>query len=73
MTRVALASAIDEAAARDPVLANLVSRESPSIGASQRRRHVQANADSLTPHRIDSESTGAIASASVGPHESALG
>jgi hypothetical protein len=48
-------------------------RESPSIGADQRRRDVQANADSLTPHRLDSESTGAIASASVDPHESALG
>jgi hypothetical protein len=48
-------------------------RESPSIGADQLRRDVQANADSLTPHRIDSESTGAIASASVGPHESAIG
>ena len=41
-------------------------RESPSIGANQRRRDVQANADSLTPHRIDSESTGAIASAPLG-------
>jgi len=40
-------------------------RESPSIGANQRRRDVQANADSLTPHRIDSESTGAIASVSL--------
>jgi hypothetical protein len=29
-------------------------RESPSIGADQRRRDVQANADSLTPHRINS-------------------
>jgi hypothetical protein len=48
-------------------------RESPSIGANQRRRDVQANADSLTPHRIDSESTGAIASASLGRHESVLG
>jgi len=48
-------------------------RESPSIGADQRRRDVQASADSLTPHRIDSDSTGAIASASVDPHESALG
>jgi len=48
-------------------------RESSSIGADQRRRDVQANADSLTPHRIDSDSTGAIASASVDPHESALG
>jgi len=29
-------------------------RESSSIGADQRRRDVQANADSLTPHRINS-------------------
>jgi len=48
-------------------------RESPSIGVHQRRSDVPASADSLTPHRIDSDSTGAIASASVDPHESALG
>jgi len=42
-------------------------RESPSIGADQRRRDVQASADSLTPHRIDSDSTGAICVRVGGP------
>jgi hypothetical protein len=42
-------------------------RESPSIGADQRRRDVQASADSLTPHRIASGSTGAICVRVGGP------
>jgi len=48
-------------------------RESPSIGADQRRRDVQAML--TASHRTGSTrgSTGAIASASVDPHESALG
>jgi len=42
-------------------------RESPSIDADQRRRDVRQTPDSLTPHRIDSDSTGAICVRVGGP------